>query len=344
VSVGGVYDHQRAQASDKRVFILTRSAFAGQQRYGAVSWSGDVDANWQTLKNQIPAALNFSLCGIPYWNSDIGGFFIREHDYKNPLQNQDYHELYVRWLQFATFTPMMRSHGTNAPREIWQFGKKGDKDFDIIEKFINFRYQLLPYLYSTAWETSKNAGSFLRPLFAEDKQAQNIDNEYLFGKSFLVAPVTEAKQKTKQIYLPENTDWYDFWSNIKYSGGQQIATPTHIIDIIPLYIKAGTILPMAQITQYATEKKWDNLELRIYSGTDGEFTLYEDENENYNYENGKYSTIKMTWNDQEQTLTIGKREGSFDGMLETRKFKIKLINSNTIKEITYTGNELKLKL
>ena len=358
VTVGGVSDHQREVTSDKRIFILTRSAFAGQQRYGAVSWSGDVDANWQSLRNQIPAALNFSLCGIPYWNSDIGGFFIREHDFKNPLQNKEYHELYVRWLQFATFTPMMRSHGTNAPREIWQFDNEYGifepgpwreiSSYNIIKKFIEWRYNLLPYLYATAWETSHNSGSFMRPLFADfsdDKKTYHIENEYLLGKSLLIAPVTEAQQKTKKIYLPKGTDWYDLWTSEVIQGGQEIerATP---IDIIPIYVKSGTILPLplAEKVQYATEKKWDDLYLLIYTGKDGEFTLYEDENDNYNYEKGAYSTIKMTWNDQEKTLTIDKREGSFNGMLETRTFKIKLIGTNREKEVTYTGNELKIKL
>ena len=359
-TVGGVYDHQRAETSAKRVFILTRSAFAGQQRYGAVSWSGDVDANWQSLKDQIPAALNFSLCGIPYWNSDIGGFWIREHDFDNPLQNNGYKELYVRWLQFAAFTPVMRSHGTNAPREIWQFGKRGDKEFDAIEKFIGLRYQLLPYLYATARETTQNGASFMRPLFADfadDEKTYQIDDAYLFGKSLLVKPVTEPEgcpncskqpsvlliKESERIYLPKGTDWYCFWTNEKLNGGQE-TIKTMSLDIIPLYVKAGTILPMAEKVQYATERKWDNLELRIYPGANGEFTLYEDENDNYNYENGAYSTIKMTWNDQEKTLTIGKREGGFEGMLETRTFHIKLINTNKVREITYTGEELNIKL
>ena len=345
VTVGGVYDHQRAETSDKRVFILTRSAFAGQQRYGAVSWSGDVDANWKSLKDQIPAALNFSLCGIPYWNSDIGGFWIREHDFKNPLQNDGYKELYVRWLQFGTFSPMMRSHGTNAPREIWQFGERGSEEFDAIEKYINLRYQLLPYMYSTAWNITHNAGSFINPLFADfgnDKRTYNIDDEFLFGKSLLIAPVTEAQQKTKVVYLPQGANWYDFWTNEVIEGGQEIERETPM-NIIPLYVKAGTILPMAQKVQYAAEKNWDNLELLIYSGADAEFTLYEDENDNYNYEKGAYSTIKMTWNNEEKTLTIGKREGSFNGMLETRTFNIQLITGDT-KEVTYNGNEIKVKI
>ena len=345
VTVGGISDHQRAVTSDKRVFILTRSAFAGQQRYGAVSWSGDVEANWQSLRNQIPAALNFSLCGIPYWNSDIGGFWIREHDFKNPLQNDGYKELYVRWLQFAAFTPMMRSHGTNAPREIWQFGKKGEEYYDAIEKFIHLRYQLLPYMYATAWDVTQNAGSFMRPLFADfadDEKTYHIDDEFLFGKSLLIAPVTETQQKTKTVYLPQGLDYYDFWTNEIIKGGQTTVRET-TMDIIPVYVKAGTILPMAEKMQFATEKKWDNLELRIYSGADGEFTLYEDENDNYNYEKGAYSTIKMTWNDQEKTLTIGKREGSFSGMPETRTFHIQLINGGT-KKIRYNGDEITVRV
>jgi len=347
-TVGGVYDHQRATTSNKRTFILTRSAFAGQQRCGAVCWSGDVDGNWQSLKKQIPAALNFSLCGIPYWNSDIGGFFIRERDFKNPLQNDGYKELYVRWLQFAVFTPMMRSHGTNAPREIWRFGEKGGKFYDAIEEYIDLRYQLLPYLYSTAWEISKYAGSFMRPLFADfsnDEKTYAMDNEYLFGKSFLVAPVTDANQETKTVYLPKGIKWYRFGaiSLPPVEGGQEIECRTPL-DTIPLYVKEGTILPLAHKVQYAAEKKWDNLDVFIYPGADGEFTLYEDENDNYNYENGKYSTIKMTWNNAKKTFTICKCKGGFDGMLKRRKFNIYIAGSNQSKEIVYDGNEQKIIL
>jgi alpha-D-xyloside xylohydrolase len=367
--IKGIYEHQRVTTSAKRVFILTRSAFAGQQRFGANSWSGDIVSSWETLQKQIPAGLNFSLNGIPYWNADIGGFFL--WNYKNALQDKSYHELYVRWMQFGAFTPMMRSHGTDAPREIYQFGKNGDWSYDAIEKYINLRYQLLPYLYSAAWKVSSQSGSIMRALFmdfAADNNVHDINNEFLFGNSILVAPVTKpmyvSKQdgktiedfsnvKSQKVYLPKGTVWFDFWTGEKLQGGQDVekATP---IDIIPLYIKAGAILPFGSKVQYAAEKKWDQLEIRIYEGANGEFTLYEDENDNYNYEKGIYSTIQMKWDDQARTLTFGERKGNFPGMLKSRTFNIVLVNKQQgtgasvatkfNKSIVYNGKAKQVKL
>ena len=339
--IKGVYENQRKTTSDKRVFILTRSAFAGQQRFGANSWSGDIVSSWETLQKQVPAALNFSMTGLPYWNADIGGFFL--WNYKNPLQNKNYQELYVRWIQFGTFTPMMRSHGTDAPREIYQFGERGNWKFDAIEKYINLRYQLLPYIYSTAWGVTSRSESFMRALvmdFAADKNTHNTTDEYMFGRNLLVAPVlnsmyvntVEGKAtedfsviKNRAVYLPVGTEWYDFWTGEKLKGGQEVqkAAP---VDLIPLYVKAGSIMPFGQKVQYSDEKKWDNLEIRVYQGADGEFTLYEDEKNNYNYEKGVYSTITFKWNDKEQTLTISDRKGTFPGMLKSRTFNIVLVD------------------
>jgi alpha-D-xyloside xylohydrolase len=333
MTVGGLYQHQRSVSSDKRVFILTRSAFAGQERYGANTWSGDVMASWDALRNQISAGLNFSLSDIPYWNSDIGGFFLSR--FRKKLDDAGYRELYTRWIQFGTFCPMMRSHGTDAPREIYQFGKKGDKVYDAIDKYINLRYSLLPYIYSASWDITANQSTMMRALmmdFANDKQALDINDEYMFGKSLLVCPVTkpmyskETKEdfsaiKSSELYLPKGSDWYDFWTGKKVSGGQTFSEETPI-DIIPLFVKAGTILPVGPKVQYATEKKWDNLEIRVYEGANGEFTLYEDENDNYNYEKGVCSTITFNWNDTKKVLTISDRKGSFPGMLTGRKFNI----------------------
>jgi alpha-D-xyloside xylohydrolase len=368
MTVGGVYDHQRAASSDKRVFILTRSAFAGQQRYGANTWSGDVTSSWRALQQQIPTGLNFSLSGIPYWNSDIGGFFLTR--FRRKLADPDYRELYTRWIEFGTFCPMMRSHGTDAPREIYQFGSKGDKVYDAIDKYINLRYRLLPYIYTASWDVTNHQSSMMRALvmdFANDSNALNITDEYMFGKSLLVSPVTSPMYtkpgtiqgrdtvkledfslvKSKQTYLPKGTEWYDFWTGEKLAGGQKVSKQTPL-DIIPLYVKAGSILPLGPEVQYATEKKWDDLEIRVYPGADGDFTLYEDENDNYNYEKGKYSEIKFHWDDKKHTLKIANRTGSFDGMLSDRKFRIsvtpagadQVADSKVVKAISYTGREL----
>jgi len=373
VTVGGVYDHQRAIDSSKRVFILTRSAFAGQQRYGANTWSGDVTSSWTALRNQISAGLNFSLTGIPYWNSDIGGFFLTR--YRRKLEDPEYRELYTRWLEFGTFTPMMRSHGADAPREIYQFGKKGDKVYDIIEKFINLRYQLLPYIYSASWDVTANQSSMMRALvmdFPTDKNALNLNDEYMFGKSILVSPVIKPMYikpnvngrdttyvedfsvvKTKDIYFPSGTAWYDFWTGEKLAGGKKVTREVPL-DIIPLFVKAGAIIPFGPKVQYAEEKKWDNLDIRVYPGANGKFVLYEDEHDNYNYEKGVYSTITFNWDDARKTLTINDRAGSFPGMLESRTFNVTVVNdakggqgrgaSSPDQIIKYNGKKISVKL
>ena len=392
VTVGGVYDNQRKVSSDKRVFILTRSGFAGQQRYGANVWSGDVNSSWENLRNQIPAGLNFSMCGIPHWNSDIGGFFAGAYNLswndgsasKNPL----FQELYVRWLQFGAFNPMMRSHGTDLSREIYNFGKKGEPIYDVIEKTINLRYALLPYIYSTSWEVTDKQSSFIRALvmdFADDKKVLDINDQFMFGKFILVAPIVNAQYtpekivksnevegwnrdgndgksknsdvdfmqlKTTNIYLPAGAVWYDFWTNDKLAGGQEVTKET-TIETIPVYIKAGSILPIGPKVQYASEKKWDNLEIRVYPGANGEFTLYEDEGDNYNYEKGQYATITFTWNDAKKDLTIADRKGSFSGMLAELKFNIVKVTNNKAagmdkvesfdKVVSYSGKKVQVK-
>ena len=372
MTVGGVYTHQRAVDSGKRVFILTRSAFAGQQRYGANTWSGDVTSSWNALRNQISAGLNFSLTAIPYWNADIGGFFLTHFPKK--LDDPEYRELYVRWLEFGAFTPMMRSHGTDAPREIYQFGQKGSKYYDAIDKYINLRYHLLPYIYSTSWDVTHNQSSMMRGLvmdFPKDKNALDINDEYMFGKSVLVSPVTNAMYvkprvgeknkiqeedftaiKSKETYLPAGTEWCDFWTGEELSGGNKVSKETPL-DIIPLYVKAGSIIPVGPSVQYAEEKKWDDLEIRIYPGANGKFVLYEDENDNYDYEKGIYSTISFDWNDKKKTLTISDRNGLFPGMFNERKFNIVIVGENKgvgenltnqpDKVINYTGKKLVVK-
>ena len=358
MAVGGVYDHQRAATSDKRVFILTRSAFAGQQRYGANTWTGDISASWDTFKRQIPAGLNFSLCGIPHWNTDIGGFFLG--NYPQKTLDPDYRELHVRWMQFGTFCPMMRSHGADAAREIWQFGKKGEPYYDAIEKYINLRYSLLPYIYSTSWQVTRHQASFLRALsmdFPADRRVWDMGSEYMFGASFLVCPVTApmytrmegenrvpdfSQVKNAEVYLPEGAAWYDFWTNERLEGGQTVekAAP---LDILPLYVKAGSIVPRGPQVQYATEKLWDNLEVWVYPGADGSFCLYEDEFDNYNYEQGAYTEISMRWDDSSRTLTIDARQGSYKGMLETRRFTVRTADGME-KTVTYTGKKVRVKL
>jgi alpha-D-xyloside xylohydrolase len=325
--IRGVYEHQRATTSAKRVSILTRSAFAGQQRYGANTWSGDIQSSWASFRRQIPAGLNFSLTGIPYWNTDIGGFFATDFMDKGAINNPEFRELYCRWLEFGAFMPLMRSHGTQIPREIYNFGQRGDTAFDAIDRSIRLRYSLLPYNYSVAWNVTKNAGSIMRALFMDfptDRNVWNMGDEYLSGPSLLIAPVTTMGQRTRSVYLPAGASWYDLWTGTPYPGGGTVGMRTPL-DKIPIFVKAGSILPWGPAVQYAAEKKWDDLELRIYGGADAYFTLYEDEGDGYNYEKGDFSEIDFHWDDAGRTLTIADRKGSFPGMLASRRFRVVLV-------------------
>ena len=368
----GVYEHQRATTSDKRVFLLTRSSFLGQQRYASHSWSGDVTSEWSVMRKQLAAGLNYALCGIPYWNTDLGGFFAWR--YNNNVNNIAYHELHVRWYQWGVFQPIMRSHNSSPVAvEIYQFGKKGDWSYDALEKYTHLRYRLLPYIYSTSWEVTSKAGSIMRPLmmdFPKDKKVLDMDTEYMFGRNFLVRPVTDSlytwqdkKQNGHQkdmskigktdVYLPQGARWIDFWTGQTLEGGQTLQREVPI-DIMPIYVRAGSILPWGTAVQYSTEKKWDNLTIRIYPGANAEFTLYEDEFDNYNYEKGAYSTINFKWNDQDRTLTIDDRKGSYKGMLKSRKFNLIVVepgkgcgdgDSTTFdKSISYRGKKVIAKL
>ena len=382
-TVRGIYLSQRRDYpnSPKRVFIMTRSSYAGQQHYGSNMWSGDVASSWDMLRKQVPAGLSFSLTGNPNFNTDIGGFFCNAYNTKGPgsaPQNPQYQELYVRWMQYGLFTPVFRSHGADAPREIWQFGKKGEPVYDAIEKMIRLRYRLIPYLYSTAWQVTSNNESYIRPLFSDfvaDKRVWDMTDEMMFGRSILAAPIvnplyteeqiikedamtgwdrknvntkelknenidwTETKTVTK--YLPQGTDWYDFWSNQRMKGGQSV-TIQATLDQVPMFIRAGSILPLGPEMQYVGEKSWDNLELRVYPGADGSFVLYEDEGDNYNYEKGVFSTITFQWNDKSKLLTIGARQGSYPGMLLKRQFTIVLPDGQR-QTVDYEGTELQVK-
>ena len=379
-TVRGVYEKQRSTGEEKRVFIMTRSSYAGQQHYGSNMWSGDVASSWDMLRKQVPAGLSFSLTGNPNFNTDIGGFFCGSYNTKgsgSAPKNPQFQELYVRWMQYGLFCPVFRSHGADAPREIWQFGQKGEPVYDAIEKMIRLRYRLIPYLYSTAWQVTSENESYLRPLFSDfalDKKVWDMTDEFMFGRQILAAPIldpqyTEEKiiredamtgwnrkemtvdsgqltidwtaTKTATKYLPKGAIWYDFWTSKQYKGGQNVVLTT-CFDQVPMFVKAGSILPLGPEMQYVGEKAWDNLELRLYPGADGAFTLYEDEGDNYNYEKGIYSTINFNWNDKARTLTIGTRKGDYPGMLKNRQFTIVLPDGKT-KAIDYDGTKSTIK-
>ena len=390
-TVRGIYQAQRRDYSltshsspltSKRVFIMTRSSFAGQQHYGSNMWSGDVASSWDMLRKQIPAGLSFSLTGNPNFNTDIGGFFCGSYNTRgsgSAPQNPQFQELYVRWMQYGLFCPVFRSHGADAPREIWHFGKKGEPVYDAIEKMIRLRYRLIPYLYSTAWQITSANGSYLRPLFSDfaaDKKVWNATDEFMFGRSILAAPIVDPQYTEEKIvkedamtgwdrkdvrgkmedgrsvdwsvsksvvkYLPKGALWYDFWTNKTYKGGQNITFETSF-DRVPMFIRAGSILPLGPEMQYVGEKAWDNLEIRVYPGADGDFTLYEDEGDGYNYEKGIYTTITFHWNNKSRTLTIGNRKGEYPGMLKTRRFTI-VLPDGTTTTIDYDGTSKSVNL
>ncbi len=322
LDTGAVYDGQRAASDQKRVFILSRSAFAGSQRNAITAWSGDIVSDWFSYRRQIPAGLNFALSGIPYWTTDIGGFV-----FGNPA-DPAFRELFVRWFQFGTFNPILRVHGTRNPdeNELWSYGPDAQ---DILVKFDRLRYRMLPYIYSVAWKTTSEAYTPMRPLvmdFRTDVRAQNTADEFMYGPAFLVNPVTEPAATSRRVYLPKAT-WYDFWNGVQTEGGHEV-TGDAPLDRLPLYVRAGSILPFGPDLEWSTQKPADPVELRIYRGADGDFMLYEDENDNYNYEKGVYSTIPFHWDDSARTLTIGERKGQFPGMLEKRTFRIVFVREN----------------
>jgi alpha-D-xyloside xylohydrolase len=343
-----VYEGQRATSRDKRVCILTRSAFPGQQRYGIINWSGDIGGTWDAFRNQIVAGLNFSITGLPYWTTDIGGFF---RPGRSQYNDENYHDLLTRWYQWGAMSPIFRMHGYQTETEPWKYGEKVE---DNMRKMLNLRYRLLPYIYSEAWQVTQNGSTLMRPLvmdFNGDTAAVDRQFQYMFGKSILTAPVTKPDVTEWDVYLPKAADWFDFWTGKRFQGGETVRTDAPL-NKIPLYVKAGSIIPMGKIIQYAGEKS-DTLEIRIYKGADARFHLYEDEGDNYNYEKGKYSTISFSWDEKTQSLTIGKKKGDFPGSLKKRIFNIVLVDENkgfgtssciTGRKVAYVGARMEINL
>ncbi|WP_207533981.1 glycoside hydrolase family 31 protein [Desertivirga arenae] len=343
-----VYQGQRTTDPSKRVAILTRSAFPGQQRYGTINWSGDIGWNWDTFKRQIVAGLNFNITGMPYWTTDIGGFF---RPGRSQYTDEKYHDILTRWFQWGVFNPIFRIHGYQSETEPWKYGEKVENN---MRSMLNLRYMLLPYIYSQAWQVSRNGSTIMRPMvmdFASDEKAVQQGFQYMFGKSMLVAPVTEAEVTSWNVYLPKNTLWYDYWTGRKCKGGQTI-TADAPQDKIPVFIKAGSIIPIGQIKQYSSEKTSGDLEIRIYPGANGSFQLYEDEGDNYNYEKGHFTIIPFSWNDSTRTLGIGNIQGSYPGYLRNRTLRIFVIEdenragnvASVKKTLSYHGKGITVSL
>ncbi len=379
-----IYEGQRKTTDQKRVVNLTRSSYAGQHRYSTITWSGDISANWETLKRQIPAGLNFCASGEPYWTVDIGAFFVSGRnrnkyfnndpafpvpwfiagDYDDGCDDLGYRELYVRWFQYGAFLPVFRSHGTGTPREIWRFGEQGDVFYDTLVKSVQLRYRLLPYIYSLAGMVTHNGYTMMRALafdFVEDGNVFDIDDQYMFGPALMVCPVTKPMYyaagsdklkdtpKTREVYFPAGSDWYDFWTGERICGGRTVCVDAPL-DIIPLYVRAGSVIPMGPVVQNAFENPGTPLELRIYPGSDGEFLFYDDAGDGYSYEEGDYSFTKIVWNDSLSELTVKPAVGNLTLMRQFRAIKVTDGESADLNEaeqaisIQYVGNMTRLRL
>lgn len=372
----GIYEGQRAVTADKRVVNLTRSAYAGQQRYGTITWSGDVTATWETLRRQIAEGLNFCVTGLPYWTVDIGGFFVKSRpefwfwrgDYEEGIEDLGYRELYVRWFQWATFLPIFRSHGTDTPREVWRFGEPGDSMHEALVRFLHLRYRLLPYIYSLAGRVTHEDDTILRLLafdFRHDPATYDIRDQYMFGPAFLVAPVTQPMyyaagsrplagvSKSRAVYLPAGCEWYDFWTDRRLAGGQTVLADAPL-DIMPLYVRAGAIVPMGPPRQHVDDRPDAPVELHLYPGCNGSFQLYEDEGDGYNYEQGAFAVIPIEWHDASRRLLLGPRRGCYPGMPEKRVFEVILHDTDRVKgqptvpgaskRVYYTGRPVVVEL
>ena len=353
----GIYEGQRSTDPDKRVFLLTRSGFAGSQRYAAAIWSGDIGSTWRDMQNQIAAGVNFSMSGLPYWTMDIGGFVVPEK-FENPnTENlEEWRELNTRWYQFGAFVPLFRAHGQYPYREIFNIAPEDHAAYKSILNYDKLRYRLMPYTYSLAGAAYHDNYTIMRGLvmdFARDTNVLNIADQFMFGPSLLINPVCQYKQTKRSLYLPKSAGWYDLYSGKWYEGGQKIIADAPY-ERMPVFVKAGSIIPFGPELQYTSEKPADTITLNIYTGADASFNLYEDEGTNYNYEKGEYATIPIKYNEVSKTIVIGDRKGSFNGMLSKRIFRLNIITpghemnggpeGNIGKEMLYEGHKLLIKI
>lgn len=335
-----IYDGQRSVDPDRRVFLLTRSGFAGLQRYSTATWSGDIATRWEDMKAQISAGLNFAVSGIPYWTMDIGGFCVedryvkaQENYNRTGVENADqkeWRELNTRWFQFGAFCPLYRAHGQYPFREPWEIAPEGHPAYESILYYTNLRYRLMPYIYSLAGKTWFEDYTIMRPLvmdFLDDKAVANIGDSYMFGPAFLVAPVYEYGARSRQVYFPESEGWYDFYSGKFEQGGCAVVADAPY-GRMPLFVRAGSVIPMGPVMQWSDEKPADELTIYVYRGADGHFTLYEDEGVNYNYEKGLCSMIEFKYDDASGSLVIADRRGEYPGMLKERTFNVVFVSPN----------------
>ncbi len=353
----GIYEHQRATTEDKRVVNLTRSSYAGQQRYATITWNGDTYASWQRFAQMIPAGLNFMATGCPYWTIDVGAFFVRtgwmnrwfeKGEYPKGCDDPAYRELYTRMFQFATFLPMLRSHGTDTPREVWRFGRPGEPFYESIVNHIRLRYELLPYTYSLASRVTREGYTMTRALafdFASDTTVHDVKDEFMMGPSLLVAPMTKPLmtfgEATRKVYLPKvEAGWYDYWTGSREQGGQWIDAPAPI-DHSPLYVRAGSIIPFTVCQQYTGEQPDAPYIIKVYVGADADFEIYEDAGDGYACEKNAFATYRLHWDDGTRSLEIGARKGAFKDMVKKRKLDI-VLSDGSKRTVVYQGTRLKV--
>jgi alpha-D-xyloside xylohydrolase len=343
-----VYNGQRTTTQDKRVVILSRSAYTGQQRNGSISWSGDISGDWETFRRQIPAGLSFGMSGFPYWTTDIGGFFRPVNQYTSA----DYHELLIRWFQFGTFCPIFRIHGYRSETEMWKYGPEVEK---ILTEYDDLRYRLLPYIYSAAWGVTNRGETLMKALpyvYPTDLSVRDVSDQFMFGDALLVNPVTERHAMTRTVVLPVGNEWVDFWTGRTQPGGQTI-TADAPIDQMPIFVKEGSIVPMGPVVQSAAEVE-DPLEIRIYGGKNADFQLYEDSGDGYAYEKGERATTRLHWDDRHKVLSIADRSGTFPGMRTKNTFRIVLVkpghgvgtgtDSSYDRSVVYDGLPIRINL
>ena len=346
----GIYEHQRAASDRKRVVNLTRSSYAGQQRYATASWNGDTYASWDSFKKQIPGGINYFATGSPYWTTDIGCFFVKSSprwfqkgEFPDGVKDDGYKEFYTRMFQWGTFLPILRSHGTETPREIWHFGDPGTPYYDAILDMINLRYSMLPYIYSMADAQTRSGYSMARPLafdFPKDRKVFDIKDQYMFG-NIMACPVTDPGVVSREVYLPAGAEWYDFWTGKKFVGGENISADAPI-NRLPLFVKAGSIIPTTEVVEYSAASTGKPLTIEVYPGKDATFTLYDDAGDSYDFEKGEYTRISMKWDDAKNELTIAEAEGTYPEAPKSRKMTIR--KDGKSKTITYKGKKTKIKI
>jgi alpha-D-xyloside xylohydrolase len=345
VNADAIYNGQRSVNPNQRVFLLTRSGFAGEQRYSTATWSGDIGTRWEDLRSQITAGLNYCITGLPFWGMDQGGFSV-ENRYSKAQQVFDqtgvetadlteWRELQTRWNQFGCFIPLYRAHGQWPLREVWNIAPEDHPAYKTIVWYDQLRYRMMPYLYSMAGWVHLHDYTMMRALvmdFNGDANVLNIKDQWMFGPSLMACPVGYYKARSRDVYLPQQRGWYDLYSGTHYAGGQTI-TASAPYERIPVYVPEGSILPFGPAMEWSDEKPAELINLYVYAGRDAKFELYEDEGTNYNYEKGKYATIQINWNDASRTLTIGQRKGSFNGMLKDRRFNVVLVTADKAREL-----------